>query len=44
MRIDSVDQLIGKCEVGDSIGILASIIIVVITAKGLSQTMTVVEH
>ena len=42
--VDFVDEDIGKCQVGDGIGILTAVVIVIIAAESLSQAMAVIEH
>ena len=39
-----MNQHIGQGQIGDGIGVLASIIIVVIAAEGLSQAVAVIQH
>ena len=44
MGIDGVDQHVGQREIGDGIGVLAAIVIIVIAAECLSQAVAVIEH
>ena len=42
--VDGVDKFVGQRQVGDGIGVLAAVVVVVITAEGLSQSVAIVQH
>ena len=44
MRIHLMDELVGKGEVGDGIGVLVAVVVVVVAAKRLPQAVVVIEH
>ena len=44
MGIDGVDKFVGQGQIGDGIGVLTTIVVVIIATESLSQTMTVIQH
>ena len=39
-----MNQYVGKGEIGDGVGVLRAVVVVVVAAKRLSQSVAVVEH
>ena len=44
VRVHLVNQYVGKGEIGDGVGVLRAVVVVVVAAKRLSQSVAVVEH
>ncbi len=42
MGIDLMDEHVGKGEIGDGIGVLAAVVVVVVGAEGLSQPVIII--
>ena len=44
VRVDFVYQLVGKRQIGDGVGVLSAVVVVVVGGESLSQSVVVVEH